>query len=196
MSPEMSPDDAKTLWRNQPSEETVVTLDNIRDRAEQFQSQVRRRNMREYLAAPVVVVVCGVFMWFFPGWMMKTGSALFIIAVLLVVWQLHKRAAAKMLPGNSGMPLVVFHREALIRQRDALRSVGTWYLAPFIPGFVLLVLGRYFQFHAPGRTLAWDRQIIILCAIMAVLAFGIVWVLNAWGAERLQRKIDQLDGLR
>lgn len=97
---------------------------------------------------------------------------------------------------NSVMPLVVFHREALIQQRDALRSVGTWYLAPFIPGFVLFVLGRYFQLHAPGRTLAWDHQIVILLAVVAALIFGIVWLLNAWGTERLQRKIDQLDALR
>ncbi len=196
MSPETSPDDAKTLWRNQPSEETAVTLDNVRDRAEKFQSQIRRRNMREYLAAPLVVVMCGVCMWFFPGWMMKTGSAFFIIAVLFVVWQLHNRGAAEMLPANSGMSLVVFHREALIRQRDALRSVGTWYLAPFVPGLVLFVLGRYFQFHAPGRTLPWDRQIILLCAVIAVLISGIIWLLNVWGAERLQREIDHLDGLR
>jgi hypothetical protein len=47
-----------------------------------------------------------------------------------------------------------------------------------------------------GRTLAWDRQIIILCAVIAALIFGIVWLLNAWGAERLQRKLDELDGLR
>jgi hypothetical protein len=195
MSPETSPDDAKTLWRNQPSEETAVTLDNVRDRAEKFQSQIRRRNMRECLATPLAVVMCGVCMWFFPGWMMKTGSAFFIIAVLFVAWQLHKRGAAGMLPANSGMSLVVFHREALIRQRDALRSVGTWYLAPFVPGLVLFVLGRYFQFHAPGRTLPWDRQIILLCAVIAVLISGIIWLLNVWGAVRLQREIDHLDGL-
>jgi hypothetical protein len=148
MSPEPSPNDAKTLWRNQPSEGTVVSLDDIRERAEKFQSQVRRRNMREYLAAPVVVVASGVCLWIFPGWMIKTGSALFVIATLFVVWQLHKRGAAEMLPAHSGMPLLAFHRETLIRQRDLLRSVGTWYLAPFVPGFVLVVLGRYFQVHA------------------------------------------------
>ena len=196
MSPEISPNDAKALWRKQPSEETVVTLDNIRDRAEKFQSRVRRRNMREYLAALVVVVVFGFYIWIFPGWMIKTGSALSIVAALFVVWQLHKRSAPQALPANSGMPLVAFHREELIRQRDALRSVATWYLAPFIPGCVLIVLGRYFQFHAPGRTMAWDHQIIVLTVVVMALIFGIVWLLNAWGAERVQRKIDQLDGLR
>ncbi len=75
MSPEISPNDAKTLWRKQPSEETVVTLDNIRDRAEKFQSRVRRRNMRDYLAALVVVVVFGFYIWIFPGWVRRVAAA-------------------------------------------------------------------------------------------------------------------------
>jgi hypothetical protein len=44
--------------------------------------------------------------------------------------------------------------------------------------------------------MAWDHQIIVLAVVVMALIFGIVWLLNAWGAERLQRKIDQLDGLR
>jgi hypothetical protein len=141
--------------------------------------------MRKYLAALVVVLVFGVYLWIFPGWMIKTGSAFSIVAALFVVWQLHKRGAAEMLPASSRTPLIVFHREALTRQRDALRSVGTWYLAPFIPGCALIVLGRYFQFHTAGRTLAWDRQIIILAVVVMVLSVGIVWLLNVWGAEQL-----------
>jgi hypothetical protein len=112
--------------------------------------------------------------------------------VRVVVVSSHPRSSAS----QAGMSVVVFHRVALIRQRDALRSVGTWYLAPFVPGLVLFVLGRYFQFHAPGRPLPWDRQIILLCAVIAVLISGINWLLNVCGAERLQREIDHLDGLR
>ena len=55
---------------------------------------------------------------------------------------------------------------------------------------------RYFQYHAPGRTLAWDHQMVILCSVIVALTFAIIWLLNAWGAERLQRRIDQLDKLR
>lgn len=196
MSPEQSPDEAKNLWRKQPSEETIVTLDNIRDRALKFQSGIRRRNLREYLAALVVAVVFGSYIWRFPGWMTKTGSVLSVLAALFVAWQLHKRGAAQALPENSGMPLVAFHREELVRQRDALRSVGTWYIGPFLPGCVLLLLGRYFQFHAAHRTLAQDHQVIIMGAVVVASVFGAVWLLNVWAAERLQRKIDQLDGLR
>jgi hypothetical protein len=128
--------------------------------------------------------------------MTKTGSALTIIAALFVVWQLHKRAAAQVLPASSGMPLVDFHRAELIRQRDALKSVGVWYLAPFIPGVLLLGLGRYFQAHAAGRTLARDHEIILLANAVVVLVFGAIWLLNSWGAERLQKRIGELDDLR
>jgi hypothetical protein len=196
MSPEQLPDDPKTLWRKQPSEETVVTLDNLREWAEKFQSGVWRRNLREYFAALVVVVVFGSYLWRFPGWMTKTGSALSIVAALFVAWQLHKRGAARALPAHSGMPLVAFHREELIRQRDALRSVGRWYIGPFVPGCVLLLLGRYYQFHAANRTLAQDHQIILLGGVVVAVVFGLIWLLNVWAAERLQRKIDQLDSLR
>jgi hypothetical protein len=94
------------------------------------------------------------------------------------------------------MPLIEFHRRELMRQRDAARSVGLWYIAPVIPGAVMMTLGRYFQFHAPGRTIAADHQIIILCTFIVALVFAVVWLLNVWAAERLQRRIDELDKLR
>jgi hypothetical protein len=196
MAPEQSRDDATAIWRRQRTEETAVTLADIHERAQKLQSQIRRRNMREYAAAIVVVLVFGSYLWIFPGWMMKTGSALSIIAALFVVWHLHKHGAAQALQEHSGQALVEAHRAELMRQRDLLKSVGVWYLAPFVPGTVLIMLGRYFQVHAPGRTLAWDHQIILNAAIVVALVFGIIWLLNAWGAERLQRRIDQLDSVR
>jgi hypothetical protein len=35
-----------------------------------------------------------------------------------------------------------------------------------------------------------------MAAAVVALIFGMVWLLNAWGAERLQRRIDQLDSLQ
>jgi hypothetical protein len=32
--------------------------------------------------------------------------------------------------------------------------------------------------------------------VIVALTFAIVWLLNAWAAERLQRRIDELDKLR
>jgi hypothetical protein len=197
MTAELPSGDIKKLWRNQKTEDDTVTLDDIRKRAAKFQSRIHRRNLREYFAAAIVVVVFGLYAWIFPGWMMKTGSVLSIAAALFVSWQIHKRASAYTPPqDSSAMSLLEFHRQELVRQRDALKSVWLWYLAPCVPGMVLIVLGRYLQFHAQGRTLAWDHQIIILCAIIVVMVLGLVWLLNAWVAEKLQRQIDEFDRLR
>lgn len=188
--------DLKSLWRDQPTEDRPMTLDNIRKNAEAFQTRIRRRNLRELVAAGVVLLIFGFYTWVLPGWMIKTGSVLAMVGTLLIVWQLRRRASAAVLTESSGMTLLEFHRQELVRQRDAAKSVAWWYIAPVIPGATMISLGRYFQFHAPGRTLAWDHQIVILCSAIVALTFAIIWLLNAWAAERLQRRIDKLDKLR
>jgi uncharacterized membrane protein len=196
MAPERQPSDVTNLWRKQPAEDATVSMDIIHHRAQEFQSHIRRRNLREYLAAVVVVFGFVRFLWIYPGWMTKAGSALSIVAALFVMWQLHRRGGSQPLPGTSGMSIIDFHRAEIMRQRDLLRSVGSWYLAPFVPGLILLMMGRYFQVHAPGRTLAADHRVIILGTAIVFLVLGAVWLVNRWAADRLQRKIDQLDGMQ
>jgi len=41
------PDDAKHIWRKQPSEDLVMMLANIHERAHTFQTQVKQRNVRD-----------------------------------------------------------------------------------------------------------------------------------------------------
>ena len=196
MTTEPPVNDIKILWRNQKTEGTAVTLENIHERAAKFQKRVRNRNLREYIVIPFLVLVFGWYMWIFPGWMMKTGSALSIAAVLFVAWQLYRRGLSQRMPEGSGMGLVEFHRHQLVRQRDLLKSALLWYIAPLFPGVVLITLGRWFQFHAPWRSLAWDHEVIILVAVIMALGFGIIWLVNVLAATKLQRKIDELDKLR
>ena len=77
-------------------------------------------------------------------------------------------------------------------QRDALRSVGVWYLAPFLPGMALLLAGRWFQSHATRRSLGADHLIIALTGLMVIVVFVSVWLLNQRGARQLQRRIEDL----
>lgn len=86
--------DLKILWRDQPTEDRPVTLDNIRKNADVFQTQIRRRNRREIAAAGVVLLVFGFYSWVLPGWMIKTGSLLVMVGTLWIVWQLRRRASA------------------------------------------------------------------------------------------------------
>ncbi len=183
--------DIKTLWRNQKTEDTV-TLENVHERAAKFQKRVRNRNRREYIAAVFVVAVFGWYIWILPDVFLKAGSALTILGALCVTWQLHVRGSAARLPqDSSAMGDVDFHRRELIRQRDALKSVWLWYLAPFVPGMTVFMFGKYHRLEVLGRPV--NQTAFIGSVAICVLVFAAIWLLNVWGARRLQKRIDELD---
>ena len=168
-----------------------MSLAEIHQKARKLERGVRWRNIREYVASVVVVLGFSPVLFHRDSWMMQAGAALIIAATVFVAWRIHRQASARAVP-EAGEALREFHREELIRQRDALRSVGRWYLGPFVPGMVLLMMGRWFQSHVGGRSLAMDHLGILLTSGVCALVFGGIWWLNLRGVRHLQEEIDRL----
>jgi hypothetical protein len=82
--------------------------------------------------------------------------------------------------------LLAFHQRELARQRDILRAVPYWYLAPFVPGMVVSAVSK------------WDTAgANTIGALVVVLTiFGLVWRLNVAGANWLDRKVGEVELLR
>ena len=62
---------------------------------------------------------------------------------------------------------------------------------------ILLLIPLFFAIRSPAlqtppaaHKQAWVAGTVALC----IAVFGGIWALNAWGARRLQRKIDELGG--
>jgi len=90
--------------------------------------------------------------------------------------------------------LASVHRRELVRQRDALRSVWRWYLAPFVPGLLVFIVGTTIEagVHAP----LW--AVIATSAVslgFVSLIFAGVWALNAYAARKLDQEINSLDAV-
>lgn len=187
--------DLKAAWTSQPEEPTLVNLEDIRRKAARFQRRKRIGNAVEYLACLVVIPVFGLYIFIFPGLMIKLGSAYGIVWALFYMWQRHRLMSARPLPEDAAACLD-FHRSELQRQHDVVRFSWRWVLAPLIPVCVLFGLGRWFEAPAEWRTPWVDRGIILMG--MAVLIESLVmmglWFLNR--ADRLQDLIDELDGQR
>src|SRR5262249_41049374 len=132
----------------------------------------------------------------FPGWMIKTGSLLCILSAVYFVWQQHVRTAVSRIPDAPAAALADFHRSELVRDRDAVGGSWLWATVPMLPGLALIVLGRWFQDHAPDVPVEFDRQAIALGTIIAVLTIVIVVLVDRIHVYRLQRQIDELDRLR
>ena len=183
----MSEDDEfKHAWQTQACALPQRSTQDLRAEARALQRTISRRNLREYLAGALVIPVFCYYMWLFPHWVTRLGAALVVLGTLVVMWQLHRRAASRAVPAELGGTCLQYQRSELVRQRDALHSVWLWYLGPLLPGLVVFVWG------VQGGS-AKPVALLVDAAMLAVFV-AIAWV-NRRAAARLQRQIDALDAL-
>lgn len=174
-----------------------MSLADVHLHAQRFQSRVRSRNMIEYAAAAFVIVA---FSWMavtIPEAVVQVGAALIVLGALYVCWQLHRlgRAATRSEFAAGAQSWAEFHRSQLIRQRDALRTVWNWYLAPFVPGVLVFLAGVSFTEDNPAPFPA--RLAVFVAALgITVAVFAVIWWLNAMAVKKLDADIAALDQAR
>jgi hypothetical protein len=184
-------DDPKQLWREQPLEETTMSLAEIHNRIDRLALQVRRRNLIGGLACLIVLLSFSFFAVIFPNPMQRTGSMLTVAASLFLMYQLIRR---KMYP-RRGQPLarqsdgLTFYRSELIRQRDFHR--GWWFWSRFValaPGPAIFCVG--FARAYPSLAVYFVLEALIFVALLIVAI-----PLNLSAAKRYQRELDTLESL-
>jgi len=87
----------------------------------------------------------------------------------------------------SSLTSLQFYRTQLERQREAVNTVWSWYLAPLIPG--LLVYTVWSAIRSP-RPAAWLG--LALMDVVIAGMFYLIWKMNVRAARCLQRMIDEL----
>jgi hypothetical protein len=188
------PGQLRSLWQSMPTDPVATTVYDMRMRAALFEGRIRRRNRIEFIACAIVAAV---FTWYAT---FRSATVLWPIANILialtaiyVAFNLHRRGKAGATPDSGTVPsLIDFHRQELIRQRDALRSIGSWYVLPFAPGLVLWFVAMWIGRVADGARpvqLAFSLGAVFL---LVAAVFALIWLLNLLGAARLQRMIEDL----
>jgi hypothetical protein len=187
----MTSDTARNAWQATAQDATLPALADLRAGAARFHRIVRRRNAIEYAACVLVVGFFGygALSGAIRDPIAQAGAWLIVLGTVFVAWQLHSRASA-IAPPEGMMPILAHQRAQLTRQRDALASVGLWYLAPFVPGLGLMILAPGIR-HGLGTL---DAGAWIALAVNIAM-FGGIWWLNRRAALMLQRAIDDLDAL-
>jgi uncharacterized membrane protein YecN with MAPEG domain len=177
-----------TLWHQLSDESVNINVEKMQMRAEKFQRAIWWRNAHEYVAAGFVVVVFALHALDDASTLiMRIGAMLAVAGMLYVVWQLYRRASSKRpSPSTLADACVPFHRRELERQRDALASVWRWYLAPLVPGLIVMLVAAPLE---AGR--GWATAAAFF-GIGALLFVGI-GILNQRAARHLQDEIDALD---
>jgi hypothetical protein len=181
----------KQVWQSQPTEGVRMSIAEVHAKASTFQRKIWDRNLREYGAAAIVVVFFGIRFVQTPDPFIRLGMALIVAGMCYLTWQLHVRGSSRELPKDAGLSsFIEFQRGQLIRQRDTLTHIWSWYLGPLVPGLVVMMvaIGRAAAGRVPH---IWPLTAFYLGIIFAV--FFAIDRLNKRAASSLQRQIDALD---
>lgn len=173
-------DPLQSIWQDDLSGVLVPATDAISKALVRHEAGQRWRNLREYAAAVLVVAIFG-----FVGLKsdlptMQAGALLVAIAAIFVATSLHfrSRGVAPHLDRESRN----FYAAALIREHNMLRSIGFWYVLPFVPGYVLCRYAAY-QAVPAGREAV---QIAYDLLVLAAAALLIVWNLKRAAALKAE----------
>ena len=170
------------------------TLDKVRDSADRLYRKVRRRNALEYGASVAVVLIFSAYALFLPAPTVRLGALLVVLGTFVMVWQFHRRASAVAPPdASAAQPILVHQRAQLARQRDALASIFTWYLLPFLPGLFVMMFAPALD-GGPGA-LAGLGLGYWLSIGMVTLVFAAIWWLNRRAANGLREQVEAIDAL-
>jgi hypothetical protein len=177
------------IWQNQPVEGIKMSVDEIRRRAGKFERRIQWRNRRESVGC---LIVSGLFTYFLLSnhdVLFRISYGMFIVAMIWIAIQLHRKGSVKSLPaGLEASSSLQFFRSELERQRDTVKNVWPWYLAPMVPGYVMLTIAYAVSFHRPVQWIG-----VAAFDLFIVLLFIGIWKMNQRAARCLQRSIDELN---
>ncbi len=185
-----SQEDLLALWQSQAASPAQWTPEQLRARAEQFESQTRRRYVRDQASFALVAAAAAFGVVAMHGLLVRLGSATLLFWALYGMYGLHRFASAlPILPRASAGACVAVHRRQLERQRDI---VSSWPLGMglAIPGFTLTCLG----YSLGPRHLPWEPSLGLL-GIFAFLYLAML-IHGKRLAGRWQREIDALVALQ
>jgi predicted membrane chloride channel (bestrophin family) len=170
-----------------------MSVADIHVRSARFQAGIRQRNWREHIVAALLVVVFGWIAWITPDLIMKAGAVLSIIGLIYISVLLGTRARA----GNArdlaaAKTWVAFYRGELQRQQEALQDIWSWYLAPLVPGMIVIAAGAAFTSDNPAPLFV-KITLFVLVLLFCAAVFGFVYWINRRAARQLKSAIDKLD---
>ena len=187
MPNELPPNDLKTVWQGQHPEAIQMSIDEIRTKARNFEHKIRRRNLREYVAAAVVAAAFAWFAWHSPWPIIRMGHLTMAVGALFFAYQLHRRGSSRTEPREMGsMGCLNFYLGQLERERTLLDESWKWMIW-LIPGMIVLMAGAIANqaVHKAAPFLA------ITCLWIGIW----LWMMlkrNKRKARALQQEIDEL----
>lgn len=190
----MSLDELDREWRatnegaatKEQRERLIATTSH---RVERFWGQIFRRDVRETIAAMVVIIVFGRYCYVEPAdyAVSKIGAGFLVCWALFIIYKMHRTRTIQR-PTSLDAPVREFCRIELARldrQIQLSRSVLWWYIAPCIIGVNTMFIGLA----------GFGIDSLVYCLVTLLLAWGIYALNMRAVAKELVPARNELVGL-
>jgi len=193
--------DLKTLWQDQPTEPTAMSLEKIQQRAHQLQVRIHREKLIVYGISAVAIPLYLFAVIISPDRLATAGYLLTLLGILFVLYVNHRHVQPnRQAVARASTACADFHRRALAQRRDLLRNVWLWAVAPVMPGAILMFIHmhRLMASLPPYTSVMFGLHPSGFAAVMdtiGLLALFKIVISSHWRAYRLNRELKALDGI-
>jgi hypothetical protein len=165
-------DELRRLWQsNEPEKKmnNVISISEIREQSTAFERKMRFRNMREYVAASIIVVAFGWRALHAHSWLEAASCVELVGAAIWITSALLKKGESD--PGHNATlkQLLHYHRSQMDRQIKLLSRVMVWYLAPIAVGLVGLLAADAMRLGLTPTILGTMIVFVVLFVAIAIL---------------------------
>lgn len=186
--------DPQTVWQNQKTEETKVSLTQFKQKVERLRTRAIWTAVANDAALIALIVFLGYAATKMPDATGRAGAALMAVGGVFVLYRRHKQLWPQASePGSAPASGIEAYRRELLRVQAASRD--NWrLLMPMAPGYIVFALPRLALIAR--KTPANPATLVNAWPFFFVLSIWIVLVFPVRRERRkIQRELDDLDGM-
>jgi hypothetical protein len=182
--------DPRTLWQNQPTEPSVMTLEKIRQKVRELRAKTRRQLLGSLMVPLIVVAFYGFAIIRFHSPVLRPLFALVIAWSLGGVYFLNRGMWSAAMPGDAALSTgLVFYRREVERRCNLFRRL-LW--CSFLP--IVLVIGAFILALARvgGKSIFPNATPFITLVVVWIAAYSVIRMREQ---RKLQREIGALNDI-
>lgn len=190
MRDDSSENDPRTVWQNQPTERSVMTLEKIRQKVLDVRAKTNRQLLGN-LAVPLALVA-------FCGFGIRQFSAMRPLFAFAIAWSLaglyflNRGMWSAEMPEDAGLSTgLEFYRREIERRRYFFRRVLLWSFGPILLSIATFILAIATIGVRGEPTFPNGMPFMALVVIWIVAYF----VIRMREQRELQREIDELNSI-
>jgi hypothetical protein len=197
MRNDSSGNDPRTIWQNQPTEPSAMTLEKIRHKARELHAKTRRQLLGNLVMPLIVVVFYGFCMKQFHHPILRFPFAFAIAWSMAGLYFLNRGMWSAMLPEDAALSTgLESYRREVERRRSFSGRFMLWGFGPLV--FAIATLVVLILSLGVGSGMLLRETLLRISPFLTLMVIWIVsfFIIRMRQQRELQREIEELDDIQ